>query len=100
MIKEVILVENIISNILTSFQYDTTILQDAINRTFENRHTPYNADTMFFREDFPSLPQMQVRWTAFLRKATINGALSFYEVTRWLQDTLKPYWTVYGRLLY
>lgn len=89
-----------IYHLLTSFQYDTTILQDAINRTFENRHTPYNADTMFFREDFPSLPQMQVRWTAFLRKATINGALSFYEVTRWLQDTLKPYWTVYGRLLY
>ena len=89
-----------IYHLLTSFQYDTTILQDAINRTFENRHTPYNADTMFFREDFPSLPQMQIRWTAFLRKATINGALSFYEVTRWLQDTLKPYWTVYGRLLY
>ena len=89
-----------IYHLLTSFQYDSAILQNAINRTFENRHTPYNADTMFFREDFPSLPQMQVRWTAFLRKATINGALSFYEVTRWLQDTLKPYWTEFGRILH
>lgn len=87
-----------IHHLLTSFQYDTAILQDAINHTFENRHTPYNADTMFFREDFPDHPQMQVRWTAFLRKATINSALSFPEVVRWLQDTLKPYWTEYGRM--
>lgn len=89
-----------IYHMLTSIQYDATILQDAINRTFENRHTPYNADTMFFREDFPNHPQMQVRWTAFLRKATINNALPFTEVVRWLlrwlQDTLKPYWTEYS----
>lgn len=71
-----------IHHLLTSFQYDTAILQDAINHTFENRHTPYNADTMFFREDFPNHPQIQVRWTAFLRKATINSALSFPEVVR------------------
>lgn len=87
-----------IHHLLTSFQYNTAILQDAINHTFENRHTPYNADAMFFREDFPNHPQMQVRWTAFLRKATINSALSFPEVVRWLQDTLKPYWTEYGRM--
>ena len=87
-----------IYHLLTSFQYDTAILQDAINRTFENRYTPYNAGTMFFREDFPNHPQMQVRWTAFLRKAAINSALSFTEVVRWLQDTLKPYWTAYGRM--
>ena len=87
-----------IYHLLTSFQYDTAILQDAINRTFENRHTPYNAGTMFFREDFPNHPQMQVRWSAFLRKAAINSALSFTEVVRWLQDTLRPYWTAYGRM--
>ena len=69
-----------IYHLLTSFQYDSAILQDAITRTFENRHTAYNADTMFFREDFPNHPQMQVRWTAFLKKATINDTLSFPEV--------------------
>ena len=87
-----------IYHLLTSFQYDTAILQDAINHTFENRHMPYNAGTMFFREDFPNHPQMQVRWTAFLKKATINSTLSFPEVVRWLQDTLRPYWTAYGRM--
>lgn len=84
-------------HILTSFKYDNAILQDAINRTFENRHTPYNADTMLFRNDFPDHLQMQVRWTAFLRKATIKSSLSFSDVARWLQEALKPYWKAYGR---
>lgn len=87
-----------IYHLLTTFQYNSAILQDAINRTFVNRHTPYNADTMFFRKDFPENPQMQVRWTAFLRKAAINSSLSFREVVSWLQDTLRPYWIEYGRM--
>ena len=89
-----------IHHLLTSFQYDTAILQDAINRTFKNRHTSYNSDTMFFRKDFPNNPQMEVRWRAFLSKANINSALLFPEVVSWLQDTLKPYWTEYGRILH
>ena len=69
-----------IYHLLTSFKYDNTILQEAINRTFENRHTLYNADMMFFRKDFPNHPQMQLRWSAFLKKATIKNSLSFSEV--------------------
>lgn len=84
-------------HLLTSFKYDNTVLQEAINRTFENRHTSYNADTMFFRKDFSDHPQMQVRWMAFLKKSTIKSSLSFPEVARWLQNTLKPYWEAYGR---
>lgn len=83
-------------HLLTSFKYDNTVLQDAVNRTFENRHTSYNADTMFFRKDFPDHPQMQVRWTAFLKKSTIKSSLSFSELACWLQDALKPYWEAYG----
>lgn len=85
-------------HLLTSFKYDDTVLQDAVNRTFENRHTSYNADTMFFRKDFPDHPQMQVRWTAFLKKSTIKSSLSFSEVACWLQDALKPYWEAYGNV--
>lgn len=85
-----------IYRILTSFQYDTNILQDAINHTFENRHTPYNADTKFFDSNFSNNPQMQVRWTAFLRKSTIKSTLSFADVVCRLQNILKPYWTAYG----
>lgn len=87
-----------IYHLLTSFKYDNAILQEAINRTFENRHTSFNADAMFFRKDFPDYPHMQVRWTAFLKKSTINGGLSFSEVARWLQNFLKPYWKAYGKV--
>ncbi len=83
-------------HILTSFKYDKAILQDAINRTFENRHTSYNADTMFFRKDFPDHPQMQIRWIAFLKKSTIKSSLPFSEVAHRLQNALKPYWEAYG----
>lgn len=85
-----------IYHLLMAFKYDDMILQNAVNCTFENRHTPYNADTMFFRKDFPDNPQMQLRWAAFLRKTTIKSSLSFQEVARWLQDALKPYWEAYG----
>ncbi|MDO5524693.1 MAG: nucleotidyl transferase AbiEii/AbiGii toxin family protein [Prevotella sp.] len=85
-----------IYHLLMTFKYDDMILQDAVNCTFENRHTFYNADTMFFRKDFPDNPQMQLRWTAFLRKATVKSSLSFQDVARWLQDALKPYWEAYG----
>lgn len=85
-----------INHLLTTFKYDDMILQDAVNHTFENRHTSYSADTMFFRKDFPDNPQMQLRWAAFLRKATIKSSISFQEVARWLQDALKPYWEAYG----
>ena len=87
-----------IYHLLTSFKYDNTILQDAINRTFENRHTLYNADTMFFRKDFPNHTQMQLRWSTFLKKATIKNSLSFSEVAHWLQEALMPYWEAYGRM--
>lgn len=85
-----------IYHLLTSIKYNKKILQDAINCTFENRHTAYNADTMFFRKDFSDNPQMQIRWTAFLRKATVNGNLTFREIAQWLQNTLRPYWEFYG----
>ena len=88
-----------IYHLLSSFKYDAVILQEAINRTLENRHTPYNADTMFFKEDFPTLPQMQVRWIVFLKKTTITHTMSFAEVARWLQDELRLYWEEYGRML-
>lgn len=81
-----------IFHILTSFSYDREILAEAVGRTFENRHTGYVPDTMFFRDDFPNNQHMHTRWNAFLRKSTIKCNLSFAEVARWLQEVLRPYW--------
>ena len=57
-------------HLLSKEKYDSEILQEAIVHTFENRHTSYDADTMFFRNDYANNLQMQVRWQAFLRKIT------------------------------
>ena len=79
-------------NILSKEKYDSTILQDAIERTFENRHTSYDAETVFFSKDFADNQQMQVRWQAFTHKITRDEDLTFSDVVRYLQGKLRPYW--------
>lgn len=79
-------------NLLSKEKYDNDILQEAIIRTFENRHTPYDGNTMFFRKDFAKSHQMQVRWQAFLRKITKSADISFAEVVTYIQEILLPYW--------
>jgi len=84
-------------NILSKEQYDTAVLQEAIIRTFENRHTPYNADAVFFRKEFAENPQMHVRWQAFMRKITQSKDMSFSQVVRYIQEKLRPYWEILSR---
>lgn len=79
-------------NLLSKEKYDSETLQEAIIRTFENRHTSYDANTMFFRKEFAGNSQMQTRWKAFLRKITKEADVSFFEVVTYIQTTLKPYW--------
>lgn len=78
--------------ILHNEKYDATILQEAIIRTFENRHTSYDPDTLFFRKDFSGNQQMQVRWQAFIKKMTKKAELTFAEVVTHIQEKLQPYW--------
>lgn len=79
-------------HLLTSFNYDSGVLKEAVKRTFENRHTKYSPEEMFFQNDFPYKIKMQTRWTAFLKKSTIKSELSFRDVATWLQKELQPYW--------
>ena len=78
--------------ILSTNQYDVEVLKEATKRTFENRHTEYKTDTMFFKAEYPGNAEMQARWKAFIRKITSKSELSFSDVVRYLQTTLKPYW--------
>lgn len=78
--------------ILSANQYDEDILRVAIKRTFENRHTEYKKDVMFFRAEYPENAAMQIRWKAFIRKITSKSNLLFSDVASYLQTTLKPYW--------
>ena len=78
--------------ILHNENFDSDVLQEAIIRTFENRHTPYDDNTMFFRKEFSENQQMQVRWQAFIKKITKNTELAFAEVVTYIQEKLQPYW--------
>ena len=78
--------------ILNANEFDTNILQEAIVRTFENRHTQYDPDTMFFRPDFCANPIMETRWRAFVKKISDRSGLQFVDVVVFLQRTLLPYW--------
>ena len=78
--------------ILKTRNLDSDVLQEAIARTFENRHTPYDPDTMFFRDNFGTNPQMETRWRAFIKKITSKSDLQFSEVVTYLQEKLLPYW--------
>ena len=78
--------------ILHNEKFDADVLQEAIIRTFENRHAPYDDNTMFFRKEFSENQQMQVRWQAFIKKITKNTELAFAEVVTYIQEKLQPYW--------
>ena len=78
--------------ILNTQELDAAILQEAISRTFENRRTTYNPDTMFFRKEFGTNQIMETRWRAFIKKITSKSNLQFNEVVAYLQERLLPYW--------
>lgn len=78
--------------ILTSQQLDNSVLQEAIRNTFTNRHTQYDSETMFFRNDFGGNPLMQTHWQAFIKKIGSNSKLQFMDVVSYLQNRLLPYW--------
>ena len=78
--------------VLSTLKYDSGILKEAVIRTFKNRHTSYDENTMFFRKEFADNQRMNIRWQAFNRKMAKDTELSFTEVATFIQDTLKPYW--------
>lgn len=78
--------------ILTSQQLDNSVLQEAIRNTFANRHTQYDSETMFFRNNFGGNPLMQTHWQAFIKKIGSNFKLQFMDVVSYLQNRLLPYW--------
>lgn len=79
--------------ILNTQELDTDVLQEAIARAFENRHTKYDHDTMFFRNDFGENPVMETRWKAFTKKITAKQSIPFSKIVEYLQERLLPYWS-------
>lgn len=78
--------------ILKSETYNLDTLQEAVECTFRNRHTPYSPNNTFFRKEFCANEQMQAQWAAFMRKIASKEVLSFEQVVTYLQKELQPLW--------
>lgn len=71
---------------------DTTLLQEAIRATFENRDTYYSENHILFSDEFVQDTELNQRWNAFLKKIKYEPIVSFTEVTNRITQWLKPYW--------
>lgn len=78
--------------ILQGERYDGETLKEAINATFENRHTVYMDNHIVFSPDFADNPDLNIRWNSFVRKLKLSQKLSFPDVIGFIQTKLKPYW--------
>lgn len=78
--------------ILSAHQFDKTILQDAINATFANRHTAYIAEHSLFGEDFKHDRNKMLQWDNYLKKMKLPRDKTFTEVVTFITNKLRPYW--------
>lgn len=78
--------------ILKNYQFNTVLLQEAIQNTFANRKTEYDPDNIVFTDDFSTNNDLSMRWTAFMKKLKVDTSLTFIEVMHYIQKRLKPYW--------
>lgn len=78
--------------ILHGGKYDSEILSEAINATFENRHTFYTDNHIVFSHDFANNTDLNTRWNSFVNKLKLQQKLTFPEVVSFLQAKLDPYW--------
>ena len=78
--------------ILSVHQFDTEILQEAINATFANRNTVYSPDHSLFGEDFKQDRGMTTQWNNYLKKMKLPQDKSFAEIVDFITEKLRPYW--------
>ena len=78
--------------ILHGGKYDSEILSEAINATFENRQTVYTDNNIVFSHDFANNTDLNTRWNSFVNKLKLQQKLTFPEVVSFLQTKLDPYW--------
>lgn len=78
--------------ILHGGKYDSEILSEAINATFDNRQTVYTDNHIVFSHDFANNTDLNTRWNSFVNKLKLQQKLTFPEVVSFLQTKLDPYW--------
>jgi nucleotidyltransferase AbiEii toxin of type IV toxin-antitoxin system len=74
-----------------TFNFNGEILAEAVKKTFENRKTPLNLNSVVFDPSFGKDKARNVQWQGFIRKAKlVNAPDSFKEVIAELKIFLVP----------
>lgn len=75
-------------NILRNYTFDQGYLTQAIQKTFQNRNTIMNSDSILFDEDFGNSERMNRLWKAFLKKIHSKDNLEFNDVWNFIKEQL------------
>lgn len=74
-----------------TFNFNGEILAEAVKKTFENRKTPLNLNSVVFDPSFGKDKARNVQWQGFIRKAKlVNAPDSFQDVIVELKIFLEP----------
>ena len=74
-----------------TFNFNGEIIAEAVEKTFENRKTPLNPNTVIFDSSFGKDAVRNVQWQGFIRKAKlVNAPDLFQDVIAELKVFLEP----------
>lgn len=76
--------------LLTGYSFRGDDLMQAIRETFSNRSTDIAVATSIFTKSFINARNKQQQWTAFVKKAGIEKAITFADVVRCIEIFLVP----------
>lgn len=78
--------------ILSTHEFDSVDLQNAITATFNNRGTSYSDDNVVFSNEFITSANLNSRWANYISKMRLELNLQFSEVVKFIISKLYPYW--------
>ena len=78
-------------NILMNYTFDQDCLTQAVQKTFRNRNTIVNSDSVFFASDFGNNERMNLLWKGFLGKIHYKDSLEFDSVWKFIKEQLSRY---------
>ncbi len=81
-----------IYNLANTYQFDASVLQEAVYETFQRRSTIIEKEHIIFTEEFSKEIQRNIRWNEFLKKIG-NEHIDFKEVTKVIIKFLLPIYT-------
>ena len=74
-----------------AFDFDGELLAEAVQKTFDARNTPINADPVVFDTSFAKDADKHIQWQGFISKVRIAGAPeTFEEVATAIKAFLEP----------